>query len=55
MSKNRYEKQGEETRRKGEPRPKEPWFPTDQDKRSANDRKIGWDNENARRSNKAKK
>ena len=54
MAKNKHEKEGEEIRRKGEPRPKEPWFPTDQKKRITNDRKIGWDRENKGREEKAK-
>ena len=55
MAKNKYEKEGERDRREGKSRPKEPWFPTDQQKRQTADRKIGWDREDARRKEKAKK
>ena len=55
MAKNKHVKEGEELRKKGEPRPKEPWFPTNQQKRNTVDRKIGWDEEDARRKKKAKR
>ena len=55
MAKNKNEQKGEEMRRKGEPRPKEPWFPTKTEKEATNDKKIGWDRENARREKRAKR
>ena len=55
MAKNKNEQKGEEIRRKGEPRPKEPWFPSDAQKRATNDQKIGWDREDKKRKEKAKR
>ena len=54
MATNKNEKKGEELRREGKSRPKEPWFPSKEEKRATNDRKIGWDRENARRAKRAK-
>ena len=55
MAKNKHEKKSEELRREGKPRPKESWFPSDQQKRTTADEKIGWDRENSRREKKAQK
>lgn len=55
MARNKNEQKGAEMRRRGEPRPKEPWFPSDAQKRAINDQKIGWDKENKRREEQAKK
>ena len=55
MSKNKEEQEGKRLREEGKPRPKEPWFPTDNEKRRTVDRKIGWDKEHAKRKETAKK